>query len=169
MHKESDEITVQCTFIYKLQKEELEVRGCSVSVPRCSYRPAPPDSWVTPYCSGVTGCAAAFPGFLSEILRSEGCAAAGNFCPAWDEVCGMATQVATAVLCEALQRQLEFIAQARFLSSLVLSFVQGFPYAFCSITTASQGLILLSFPCAFEEDQVLILPCDRGISLQVLL
>lgn len=79
------------------------------------------------------------------------------------------TWVATAVLCEALQRQLEFITQARLLSSLALSFVQGFPYAFCSITTASQGLILLPFPCASEEDQVLTLPCDGGISPQVLL
>lgn len=42
------------------------------------------------------------------------------------------------------------------------------PYAFCSITTASQGLILLPFLCAFEEDHVLTFLCDRGTSPQVL-
>ena len=36
-----------------------------------------------------------------------------------DEVCSLAMQVATAVLCEALRGQLKFISQARVLSSLV--------------------------------------------------
>lgn len=109
-----------------------------------------PRSGVARRRGGVRGCAQPFP---------ERRAAAGSSCPPRDGVCSTATQVGTAVLSEGLQRQLKFIARERFPSSSVLSFAQGLklPYAFCPVTTASQGLILLPFLRAFEEGQVLTL------------
>lgn len=98
----------------------MDMSGCSISVAGCSYLLISISRQLdTPYGSGVTGSAAGFPSFLPEILCSEGCAAAGNFCPVRDEVCSTATQVATAVLCKMLQRQLEFITQTGFPSPLV--------------------------------------------------
>lgn len=133
--------------------DELGTSGCSVTVAGTSQHLLTAGTDLTP----VPGSAAAIPGFPSGIQCSGGCAVAGNLCPLWDEVCGMGTQVASAVHCK---------------DSLSLLLRQDCchlwwelcPYAFCSITTASQGLILLPFHCAFEEGRALSFLCDRGTS-----